>query len=416
MDIDSDFDEWESPHEFEGVKLSEWPKDAFPELAQKYIEEVSRSTETPIELASLLFLSVVATTAQKKYEIELKKSYREPVNIWILAALPPGSRKSSVYSEIISPLRTWEQQQNDIYAPLVRSQASKQKTLEAKIKYLRNLAAKTQDEFCCDKLQNQIFEFEKELEKMPAVPQLWTSDITPEYLGTLMAQNNEAMAILNDEGGIFDILAGLYSNGRTNIDLFLKSWSGTPVRVGRQSKPSIFLNNPLLTIGLTIQPYVIKNACKNKIFRDRGLLGRFLFVIPKSNIGYRTFEENPMDETIRTNYQGCIAAILNHPFKMVDGALQKHVLEIEPEALLKFNDFSKTLETMMGPELEYLSHINDWASKLCGQVGRMAALLHIFRFAMGNPWEKKITFQDMHGAVKIGHALVSGKSAHLGRN
>ena len=49
--------EWDTPHEFEGVQLSEWPKDAFPDHAQRYIEELSRSTETPIELASLVKIS-----------------------------------------------------------------------------------------------------------------------------------------------------------------------------------------------------------------------------------------------------------------------------------------------------------------------------------------------------------------------
>ena len=39
------------------------------------------------------------------------------------------------------------------------------------------------------------------------MPQLWTSDVTPENLGVIMAENDDRMAILSDEGGIFDILA-----------------------------------------------------------------------------------------------------------------------------------------------------------------------------------------------------------------
>lgn len=103
-------EEWNNPHEFERIQLPEWPKDAIPECAQKYIQEVSRSTETPIELAAMLFLSSVATASHKKYEVEIKKSYREPVNIWTLSILPPASRKSSVYGQITLPIRTWEEQ------------------------------------------------------------------------------------------------------------------------------------------------------------------------------------------------------------------------------------------------------------------------------------------------------------------
>lgn len=97
---------------------------------------------------------------------------------------------------------------------------------------------------------------------------------------------------------------------------------------------------------------------------------------------------------------------MNHPFKIEDNISAKHVLQLEPEALLKFTEFSKAMETMMGPELNYLFHINDWASKLCGQVGRIAALLHIFRYAHEKPWDRKISLQDMHGAIKMGHALI----------
>jgi len=64
------------------------------------------------------------------------------------------------------------------------------------------------------------------------------------------------------------------------------------------------------------------------------------------------------------------------------------------------------METMMSPELNYLFHINDWASKLCGQIARIAALLHIFRYALEKPWNRRIALQDMHAAVKIGHVLI----------
>jgi len=337
-DSEPSHNEWDSPHEFDVIELTPWPKDVFPDLAQKYIEELSRSTETPIELASMTLLAVIGAVSQKKYEVEIKPSYREPVNIWVLSILPPGSRKSSVYSEIISPLKKWEEQQKTLLEADIRIQISRQKTIEAKIKHLRFLAAKSKDPI--DEIHEQIVLLEKELENVPIIPQLWTSDVTPEYLANLMSLNGDSMSILSDEGGIFDILAGLYSNGRSNIDLFLQSHSGSSVRIGRQSKPPIFLKKALLTMGLTIQPHVIKNACKNASFRGRGLLGRFLFVMPKSNIGYRTLEESAMDETIKILYEASILSILNHPFHTND-QWRQHTLKLEPEALQKFQEFSR---------------------------------------------------------------------------
>ncbi len=401
---DLDQDEWNTPHEFEGLYLPEWPKDAFPDLAQRYIQEVSRSTETPIELPAMLFLSAVATVSQKIYEVEVNKSYREPVNLWVLPILPPASRKSSVFGQIMAPICFWEEQRKKVLEPLLSAQASRQKTLEEKIKHLRRCAAKISEDANFDEYQNQILLVEKEIDSIPTYPRLWTGDITPEHLGTLMVQNDEAMAILSDEGGIFDILSGLYSNGKANIDIFLQGHSGGPVRVDRKTKPPIFLKKALLSMGITVQPEVIKNVCKNKTFRGRGLLGRFLYVIPNSNIGLRTLEEKPMEESIRSHYHASIAAILNHPRDYETNA--KHVLKLEPEAYLKWLKYSKSIETMMSPELDYLSHITDWAGKLSGQIVRIAGLLHIYRHAFEKPWERKIALEDMEGAVKITHALI----------
>ena len=398
-------DEWDPPHEFEGVKLPKWPNNAFPEQAQKYIQELSRSSETPIELAAMLFLPTVATASHKKYIVEIKTSYRETVNLWTLSVLPPASRKSSVYGQITTPIRLWEEQNKAALEPIIKTKISKNKTIEEKIKRLRQRAANTNDDASFDELQEKISALERELTSMPTYPQLWTSDITSEHLGTLMAQNDEAMSILSDEGGIFDIIGGLYSNGRANIDLLLQSHSGSPARVDRGSKPPIFLKHAVMSMGITVQPEVVKRVCKNKTFRGRGLLGRFLYVMPTSNIGFRTLEEAPMDDSVNIHYMESITAILNHSYDMTNGSPHQHILKLEPEAYLKWLEYSKMLEIMMGRDLDFLSHITDWAGKLSGQIARIAALLHIYRYAFEKPWEQSISAQDMQGAIKIGHVL-----------
>jgi hypothetical protein len=157
-------------------------------------------------------------------------------------------------------------------------------------------------------------------------------------------------------------------------------------------------------MGLTVQPEVMKDVCKNRTFRGRGLLGRFLYVIPPSNIGHRTLEEKPMEEAIKVHYNASIASMLNHQKDTTTNS--QYILKLEAEAYLKWLEYSKNLERLMGPEIDYLSHITDWAGKLSGQIMRIAALLHIYKYAFEKPWERKISLEEMSGAVKIGHALV----------
>ena len=81
------------------------------------------------------------------------------------------------------------------------SPLSNAKTAEVRLKELRSRAAKASGEKY-SKLQQEIEIFEQQIPTVPICPQLWTSDITPEQLGTLMAENDEAMSVLSDEAGV----------------------------------------------------------------------------------------------------------------------------------------------------------------------------------------------------------------------
>ena len=71
-------------------------------------------------------------------------------------------------------------------------------------------------------------------------PRRLTSDVTPERLAGLMAENGGRIALVSAEGGPFKIMAGQYSSngGPAILDTYLKSWRGkqsklTGRRVGR---------------------------------------------------------------------------------------------------------------------------------------------------------------------------------------
>lgn len=400
--------EWTPPLPLpEGVSLLPWPSAVFPEPFEMFVQELSRATETPIELAAMVTLSTVATLAQNKYEVQVKEDYSEPLNIWTATVLPPASRKTKVYTVTTKPLRDWETEQKTLMEPTIVTLESKKKTLDARIKHLRGNAARAKNEQEFQQQQILIEELEKEIQETPAYPQIWTGDITPEHLGTIMAANGEAMAILSDEGGVFDILSGLYSDGKANIDLFLQSHAASPVRVDRGSRPPIILQRPVLTLGLTIQPHTLSTICKNKTFRGRGLLGRFLYVIPKSNIGKRKLDIPSMTAEVKIQYEKKIKSIFKHHFDSNNHPDRITKIPLNPEAYSKWLEYAKLVESLMGEEIGLLSHITDWAGKLPGAVARISGLLHVMRHADTSPMECEIVLEDMEAAVKISHCLVN---------
>ena len=50
--------------------------------------------------------------------------------------------------------------------------------------------------------------------EVPPIPRLVADDITPEAAASLLAEQGGRLAIISAEGGIFDIIAGRYSQQR----------------------------------------------------------------------------------------------------------------------------------------------------------------------------------------------------------
>ncbi len=388
---------WEAPIPLGVFLPPKFPEDIFNDDIQRFICELSQSTETPIELASLNVLAVVATAAQGKFKVQIKEDYYEPINVWTSVALPSGSRKSAVLSKAVEPLIEWEKKQKDVIEPLMKEAIATNKTIEIKLKEMRKQAANASDEEF-DSLNESILEFENSIKKVPIVPQIWTADITPENLSVIMADNQEKMSVISDEAGIFDILNGRYSNGIPNLDIFLQGHAGSAVRVNRNNRPPLFLEHATLTIGLAPQPELLQGITNNKTFRGRGLLGRFLYALPFSNLGSRSLDSEPMSKDVIEQYSNIITKILEIE---VD---EPYFIKLSESAYDKWLLYSKAIEIRMGDDGPYV-HMRDWAGKLAGAIARVAALIHIADNIEGEPYLIPIHEDTMKKAIKLGHIL-----------
>lgn len=206
-------------------------------------------------------------------------------------------------------------------------------------------------------------------------PVLFTGDSTPERLQSLLAEQGERLAVLSDEGGIFAVMAGLYSSGRTNIDVFLKGHAGSAVRVDRQGRTA-YLNEPALTFGLCIQPDIIRQLSKTP-FRGNGCLARFLFCILQNNIGTRTAHSKPISESAKTAYRTGIHRLLNIlPVYDEHGKEAARILTLDRGATEEWEAFFAFIENSMGEGKE-LEPVQDWAGKLPGAALRIAGLMTV---------------------------------------
>ncbi|RMG35449.1 MAG: DUF3987 domain-containing protein [Gammaproteobacteria bacterium] len=411
-------DDWPELIPLDRPQLPPLELSRLPGWAGDFAEALAKATETPPELAAGMVLATCATACARRLRVVVKPGYSEPTNLWLVVGLPPGNRKSAVQQAATAPLVDWEREQHEITAPEIRRTNSERATQQARANELRRKAAKAQDAQEAAELAREAADIEAEIPEEQYPPQLWTSDATPERLGVLLAQQGECIAWLSSEGGIFDLLQGRYSNGILNLDLALKAHNGDPERVDRQGRPSIFLRCPRLTLGMTPQPDVLQGLATKPGFMGRGLLARFLYLLPPSPVGFRTFEGPPMPESVRAAYAAGIRAMLDWPSAIDDeGNEVPHLVRLSKPAYAEWLAFAKDMEASMGPGGEF-EHFAGWGAKAAGAAVRVAGILHGIRHAHGEPWQAEITAETMSDALAIisvaarhslaAHALMGG--------
>src|SRR4029453_15448570 len=172
------------------------------------------------------------------------------------------------------------------------------------------------------------------LTNVPALPKLYANDSTPESLAVALDEQGQVFAVLSDEGGIFDVLAGLYSNGVANVDVVLKGWDHGPCRIRRRDREIDM--NPCLTFGLAVQPATLGNFASKKSFQGRGMAERFLFAVPVSTLGYREHDKQDPDK-----YSEGVRMVLNETCT--------RILRLSSEAAKDLQEFRRRIEVMLRP-------------------------------------------------------------------
>lgn len=368
--------EWHEPVPFDEYTLPPFPVGIFPDWLREYVEGVAESTQTPVDAPGMAAISVLSTALAKRFYVRLTGEWSESLNTYVILALPPGNRKSAVFKALQEPVTAFEKEERERLTLEVSEQTAKLRAQQKRLEQLEKEYAKDGDQATL----NEIYALTSEIkqEEILSLPRFITEDVTPEKLADLMAENNEKMALLSAEGGgIFSIMAGRYaSDGKANLEIFLKGFSGDYCAVDRIGRDAKILNEPALTIGLFVQPHVVQDTPAS--FQERGLMPRFLYSFPRSLVGYRKITPQPIETDVKNHYTLNIRKLLRM------GAAEA--------VQLTLTDTAKQAEETLRGEIEgmfleggALAEMKEWGSKLAGQIIRVAGLLHVAEYVTALP-------------------------------
>lgn len=360
--------EWKNPEEINKFKLPKFPVNGFSKELKNYIEAVSEELQVPIDMVGTGVLTVLALCNQGKYLVQGKEGWLEPLNLYAINIARPSERKSPTMAKIIKPIYEYEKEENEKRKLEVKNSKDQLEMYENRLKKLKNKyenSSKKQSD-----IQQEVVELNEIIAnyKVKNFIRLVVDDITPEALTSIMAQNKERIGIFSAEGGIFDTLAGRYSNNVANFDIILKSYSGDTSSVDRIGRETEILKTPYLTIMLFIQPIVAEAIFSNSQFKGKGICARFLYCYPKSKIGNRNVNSKAMSKETEKEYKNIIRRLLEKDFE------EPKILTLSIEAYNISQKFAEYLEKEIKDNLE---EIEDWAGKLHGNILRIAGNLHL---------------------------------------
>src|SRR4029450_13862491 len=86
---------------------------------------------------------------------------------------------------------------------------------------------------------------------------LFVDDATPEVVAKKLLDQRGRIAVSSEEGTIFEVMRGRYSEGRANLEVFLTGHSGRDYIVDRIGREGGVLVKPALSMVLAVQPAVI---------------------------------------------------------------------------------------------------------------------------------------------------------------
>ncbi|WBB97284.1 DUF3987 domain-containing protein [Solwaraspora sp. WMMA2059] len=386
--------------------LPAFPAEMLPAWVADMVYGVAEFTQTPVDLPGCIALAALSTAAGGRAEVEVRGSWREPVNLFTVVVLPPGSRKSAVFSAITGPLLAAEKALVERTRPaIVEAELAARvagKTAERTAIAAANADASGRDTLLAEATAAAM---NADTITIPALPQLVADDVTSEEAASLLAEQGGRLAVLSPEGGIFATIAGRYS-GTPNLEVFLKGHAGDMLRVNRRSRAPEHVEHPALTLGLAVQPDVLRDIADMPGFRGKGLLARILFSLPENTVGRRRIGADPVPEPVVATYAANLATLVMSLAEWTDPA----VLPLTPDANDRVMDIERAVEPRLAPGGAW-SHVIDWGSKYTGAVVRIAGLIHLAEH-LRDGWGKPVHADTIDRAALLGdyyaaHALAA---------
>lgn len=402
------------------AELPPFPLDALPKWAAAWAEQAAEAEQVPTDMAAALTIGAMAIAGAGKARVDMFGG--EPLNLYMTLIDRSGANKSGIFARALLPVDDWEAAQigghnarMDEWTAKVHEAGAKVNRIKAAIGKARKGDDRTQRELDEGNERQRLEEAVKALREIedarPRADIKRAADITPEAMADHLASARTVAQVSAEGAEVFDTMVRYQAAGKGagKMEEVLKAWKGERLIKARRNGTKLDVASPTLTIIAAAQPDVLEKLRDPDGSREgRGLLGRFLYVVPVSKVGYRCLVWDKATVAAESAYREGLRSLLDLAYPGEGAAAP--LIEVGQAAREIASAFYLETEIALRDGGE-LVDVESFTSKMRSHLARVAGLLHL---ADGRGVEEPIAGATMARALDLARYFMAHGRAAFG--
>tara|TARA_B110000503_G_scaffold98678_1_gene147863 strand:+ start:55 stop:1491 length:1437 start_codon:yes stop_codon:yes gene_type:complete len=350
-------------------------------------------TQAPIEMSAQSALAISSFVAQRHIDVMGLSGSSFPCSLFHITIAKSGERKTQVDKLLMYGCDAYEAEQRKSFDENIKYYNVKKELFDQeKLKIIKKITnAKTLD--YRNNAENDLSVLINNEPDRPTNPTLFPKEGTWEGIFDLYKYGQSSLGLFNNEAGMF--LGGIGMN-KDNIYKMIcglsSLWDGQPISKTRKVDGHDILRDKRLCLHLMTQPLTANKMLMSDLIKEQGFLPRCLIVKPKTNIGFRLFQDqNDFYKDAITEFHNEIRYKLLEPIPDT-----KRIVGYNDKTKQYLIDYYNEIEERQ-QKINDLYHVSGFASKSAEQACRIASVLMYSRDMYSN----EISEEDMLNGIEL---------------
>ena len=358
-----------------------------PEPLRAMCEALAANLSVPLDLPACIGLGVASACGCGKICLNIREDWTEHGQLYMLVVMDSGSKKTPTFKKMTDVLFQTQAEENQRRAVQIKQDEAEVEVLKAE----KAEAIKKRNTAKAREMAEKIANFPA----LYPMRRFIDSNVTPEAYPEIMLENNGATAILDDEGDLFELLAGRYQDAPT-LDPFLKGYNGGTLESHRRGRPLVVVPKANLSVLILAQPFVADGIFSNPRMVGKGLVPRFLIARPEPIREYKP--EPPIPAKVKADYKAALCKMMG---------VGTHCFTLSAEAHRLFMEFQNEWREKQFDEWEPLRRYG-FIGKIDANLARLACTLKLWSGVNND----EIPAQLMRNAIAINRYFI-GHTLHM---